>query len=185
MTSRTLLSLAIAALLPLAACKPTAEPAQPSAVDATAEAAHDTAAHEAPSKDEHAAHGAAVESHDLPAVPAQRWATDAPLREGMQGIAEAVAQAQAAKAAGTFGAEQANALAARVEDRFQFMLANCKLEPEADVALHSLLAQFVASAKELQADPQADAALAHMDELLALYPKYFDHAGWNPQAAHG
>ena len=188
MTSRIRFFLAISAFtLALAACQPAAEAPAPARDHAAADphaapqAAHDAHnAHVAPTTEQ--AHGAHGEAAPLPPPPAQRWATDAPLREGMGGIATAVAQAQAARQAGNFGAEQANALAATVDERFAFMLANCKLDPRADATLHTLLAQLVASAKRLQADPASADAMAHMQELLAAYPRYFDHPGWN--AAH-
>ncbi len=178
-----------ALMLALAACNPATDAVDPpTAIPEAAQATGDSvaaSAHDAdapPPTDAHAAHG---ETLPLPSAPAKPWATDAPLREGMTGIAAAVAQARAAKDAGGFGAEQAKTLAATVDERFKFMLANCKLEPEADVALHALLAQFVASSRELEADPAAAVPMAHLQELLALYPRYFDHPGWLAPAAHG
>lgn len=180
MIARRPLPLAIAASLALGltACQPEPAADKPATSAPAAETAHAGDAHAQAATTADDAHAAHAEAMPLPAPPAQPWATDAPLREGMDGIASAVARAQAARQAGTFDAEQAKSLAGTVDERFKFMLANCKLEPEADVALHALLAQFVAGSRALAADPAAIAPMSHLQELLALYPRYFDHAGW-------
>lgn len=123
----------------------------------------------------------ATEEHTniLMPPPATRWPTDAPLRKGMEGIAHAVENAQAASRAGEFGPHQAKALADDVNAHFKYMLTNCKLAPEADAVLHSLLAQFVSTSADLEANPATPGALAHLQQLLELYSLYFDHPGWD------
>lgn len=168
--------------------------ASPAATDdAAAHDAHAASAEAdaaATAHDAHAVPATGAEAHDahaggpLPALPAQPYATDEPLRAGMDGVARAVAEAATAQAGGTFDASAAEKLAARVDERFQYMVANCKLAPEADVALHALLAQLMAAARAAQEDPASPEAVAHMQQLLAVeYPRYFDHAGWNPAPA--
>ena len=166
----------LSAVLALAACQAKA-PADAPAAAAVQPAADVHAEHAAPADDAHAAHASA-----LPPASAQPWATDAPLRAGMDGIAKAVATAAQARATGSFDASGAQALAATVDERFQYMLANCKLEPEADVALHALLAQLVAAAEAAKADPASADGVPRMQALLAEYPRYFNHAGWAPVA---
>ena len=117
--------------------------------------------------------------------PAKPWTTDAPLREGMNGIAVAVAKAQAAQEAGTFSPEQANGLANTVNERFGFMISNCKLEPEEDAALHGLLAQLIAGTQQLRSDPGSIDAMSQLQKLLNLYPHYFDHPGWSAGSSGG
>ena len=164
------LSLPLALLaMALAACQPTTSPQ--SIPDATA--AHDaTDAHAA--EDSHHAHDANAAL--LPA-PAQPWASDAPLRQGMEGIAGAIAEADRSAAAGRFDAAAANALTDEVDRQVQYMFANCTLEPDADAALHVLLTQLTTAAHGVTADAPA-AGLARMREVLSHYPHYFEHAGW-------
>ena len=169
----------------LAACT---QPAAPDADDvtrasqeapvATADTHADAHATEAPAADTHADHEAHLADAALPAPPARPWATDAPLRKGMGDIAAALDKAKSDAADG-FSADEANALEAGVDSAFRYMLANCKLEPEADVVLHAFLAKLLGLAREVKADPARHAAvLARMDETLAAYPRYFDHPGW-------
>src|SRR3970040_1621382 len=77
--------------------------------------------------------------HPAPAVaqatPAQRWATDAPLRTGMAKIRTAVDALQHYER-GHMGPEQAVELANQVQQQIAYMVANCKLEPQAGAALH-------------------------------------------------
>ncbi|MGY0505399.1 hypothetical protein [Luteimonas sp. e5] len=115
---------------------------------------------------------------ELPPVPQQPWATDAPLRQGMDAIAEAVTRAQDARTNGAFDADQAAALAREIETQFHFMLANCKLEPEADVALHALLAQIVAASQAVKKNPGNTSDFDAMTHVLMEYPRYFDHPSW-------
>lgn len=182
-----LMSLALA----LAACRPAAQPAD------APPAAHAAAKRSAPAANAGGTHAATTHAgaHDghpaspttvtMPPLPAQLWATDAPLREGMTGIAEAVAKAQAAERAGAFGRDEARVLASRIDERFSYMLVNCKLEPEADAALHALVARLITAARQLEVDPDAPGAMEQLHELLALYPRYFDHPGWNAGVVHG
>lgn len=153
---------------------------------APTETTHDThaATHPAqPAADAHASHEAHLVDAALPPPPAQPWATDAPLRKGMGDIAGALAQARAAARDG-FSDEEAATFEAAVDSAFKYMLAHCKLEPQADVVLHAFLARLLGIARELKAAPAQHAEVfARMDEALAAYPEYFDHPGW--ATSHG
>ncbi len=166
----------------LAACTPPPAPVPDAATPATRDAAaaenHAGArAADAHAADAHADHAAHLGDAALP-PPATPWATDAPLRKGMGDIAAALATAKSAAADG-FTADEADAFEADVDAAFGYMLANCKLAPEADVVLHAFLAKLLGLAREVKADPTQHAAvLARMDETMAAYPRYFDHPGW-------
>ena len=58
------------------------------------------------------------------------------------------------------------------------MFANCKLEPQPDVALHSLLAVLIKGANDLKANPADLSPLAGMREVLAVYPRMFVDPEW-------
>lgn len=150
----------------LVACKPAQESAsQPEATAASAET-HDHAA------DSHAGHS------ELPPKPATPWQTDAPLRQGMEAIAQAVAVADSAKASGKFEQAQATALAVEVQRQFDFMVVTCKLEPEADAVLHALVGKLLEASSKLESNPTDATGFDMLHKTLADYPAYFDHAGW-------
>jgi hypothetical protein len=60
------------------------------------------------------------------------------------------------------------------------MIANCKLEPEADAALHGLLGQIAQGANRIKANVLAKDGLPQIVDALVRYPDYFEHAGWQP-----
>ena len=118
----------------------------------------------------------------VPAVPAQRWASDAPLRIGMAKIRAAVDGLQHYEH-GHMGPEQAVVLATLVQDQVAYIVANCKLEPQADAALHVIIGELSAGAQALKAAPKNLAAIAPMREALADYARTFDDPGFKQDAA--
>lgn len=134
----------------------------------------------------HAAHaghaGHAGHALTQPA-PARRWPTDAPLREGMRDICQAV-QALEHYEHGHMDATQARNTGKLIEQAVAGIFAHCKLEPDADAALHGLLAKFLAGAKAVRESQQApNAAIADMRAALARYPQLFDDADWDKAEA--
>jgi hypothetical protein len=111
-----------------------------------------------------------------------RWATDAPLRQGLERIRDGVAPIVAASTARPLTMDEATALSSAIKDQVQFLVENCKLEPRADAALHVLLNDFLQGADALAADPASKAGLEYVVNALNLYPQYFDHHGWRPLA---
>lgn len=112
-----------------------------------------------------------------------RWATDPPLRQGMARVRDAVAPVAAVGRAPSRA--EADALAERVRGEVSYMVANCKLEPKADAVLHVLIGELLTGADALAADPPAPEGLKRIVAALDEYPRYFEHAGWQPlPAAH-
>lgn len=109
--------------------------------------------------------------------PRQRWATDAPLRKGMAEIRTAV-DALRHYEHGSIGPEQAATLATAVEAQVAYLVANCRLEPEADAALHAIIARLMQGAAALKADATDMAAVATLRQALEDYPRQFDDPGW-------
>lgn len=120
-------------------------------------------------------------THATPATtktPAQRWATDAPLRDGMRRIRQAVTVLDHYEH-GHMDATQAINTAKLIDTAVADMMAKCKLKPDADVALHGLLAQFLAGAKAVRESKQAPVAdIAKMRQALARYPQLFVDPSW-------
>ena len=109
----------------------------------------------------------------------QPWATDAPLVEGMNKIRVAVKEASALP---TLDADSADALAQTVRTQVNFLIANCRLEPEADATLHVFIGQLLNAAAALGEDPASPSGLPQLQQTLREYPRYFDHPGWQPEA---
>lgn len=135
--------------------------------------------------DEHS-HGASAEApaHSITLDKGRRWATDAPLRQGMAEIRAALEKKHPEAARGAMGAADYAALGASIEKNVAFIVANCKLSPEADRNLHVVVAELVGAADDLQGKAQAAPAEGFHKAVRAanLYGRYFDHPGWKPLA---
>ena len=130
---------------------------------------------------DHAHHAAdAVDAAAAPA-PAQRWKTDAPLREGMGRIRGAVEGLQHYER-GHMGPEQATELANGIARDVNFIVANCKLEPSADAALHPIIGALMKGALALKAKPADLAAIPPMRSALQDYARQFDDPGFAAMA---
>ena len=133
------------------------------------------------------AHAQDGHEHHAPAtvvsqeIPAQRYATDAPLRNGMAQIRSAV-DALGHYEHGHMGPEQAITLANRVQEQVAYLVANCKLAPQADAALHGIIARLGAGAQALKSDPTDLAAIAPMRDALTDYQRTFDDPAFETAA---
>lgn len=129
-------------------------------------------------------HGHEYAGHETVALDlddGRRWKTDAPLREGMERIREAVAVAKVqAQRADGLDRRQAGELATVVDEAIVYMVSHCQLEPAADANLHMLLAKLSGAAAAIRADRGSVEGLPVMIDALAVYPRYFEHPGWEP-----
>lgn len=112
----------------------------------------------------------------------QKWASDAPLRKAMDSMKEQVAAALPAAHAGKLTPQQYRALGAALTGQIGYVVQNCKLEPEADAQLHTILGQLTAGIDTIEGRQGQDRALGVVKAAQALnaYGKYFEHAGWQP-----
>lgn len=108
-------------------------------------------------------------------APAQRYATDAPLRAHMGGIRTAVTALEHGEH-GHLDAAQVRILAESIQAHVRGIVAECKLPPDADAALHGIIAPLAANAEKLKADPADSGAIAPMRAALASYDASFDEA---------
>lgn len=135
-------------------------------------------------QDEHEVHAHGHEAHaatDAAPATGKRWAVDAPLQTGMARIRTAV-QSLAHHETGHLDAAQVTALATTIEEQVQYLIANCKLDPKADAALHGIIGALLAGAKALKEAPTEAAPVAKLRAALADYPKYFDDPAWSSSA---
>ena len=112
---------------------------------------------------------------DAPAENSQRWPADATLRRNMRGIRAAV-EALGHYEHGHMGAEQAVAMASKIEGHANEIIAQCKLPPDADAALHAILVPLMSGAARLKSDPTRLDAIPPMREALARYEQQFEQA---------
>ena len=161
------LAVAIAALA--SGCAQESTPAVDTEAPAVADAAHAEAdAHATDDAHAYAEHGGT----DFP-VPANhvRWTPDAPLKEGMSQVRNALAGLEAE----SHPSDDAVAgYAADIDAAVDYMFANCKLDPEPDIALHSVLARLMAGSKALKANPSDGSPVADMHAAMHNYEQLFD-----------
>ncbi len=121
-------------------------------------------------------HADAATAVELPA-PGKLWAVDAPLQSGMKRIRGAVTTL-AHREHGHLDRAQVLAQAAIVDSEIRAMIANCKLEPKADAALHGIIGRLLAAAQQLKNKPEAVTPIAVMRAALEDYPRLFDDPSW-------
>lgn len=131
--------------------------------------------------EEHA-HGHEGGQQELQLDGGKKWATDAPLRQGMSGIRDAVQAAHPAIHARKQDGPGYLKLAGEIDAQVAYMIANCKHSSGADATLHVLLVEIIGGAEQMK---QADLARARegavrVIQALDQYPRYFDHRGWHP-----
>lgn len=144
----------------------------PPTADAGAPAETHADAHDAEHADA-ASHAAGTDY----AVPAghEPWTPDAPLVDGMSRVRTAIADLRAHP-----GEANVAARAADIDAAVQYMFANCKLDPEPDIALHAVLARLIAGTQALHANPADTAAVVDMQAAVANYEQLFDDPNGDP-----
>jgi len=118
-------------------------------------------------------HAPAVVARDTAPAAAQRWKTDAPLRAGMARIRGKV-DALGHLAHGHLDARQATQLADGIQRDVAGIVAHCTLQPDADAALHPILAALAQGAQAVKQRPADAHSIAEMRRALAGYARAFD-----------
>jgi hypothetical protein len=122
-------------------------------------------------------------SHSAKPLPAgKRWATDAPLRDGMAQIRKVIEPRLPAVHGGTVDPREYGDMAARVEQQVAGIVTNCKLPSDADAALHGILAEM-GEATQTMAGKTAHApreGAVQLARALDRYGRTFTHPGWKP-----
>lgn len=132
---------------------------------------------------------AAVEDHSQHQAPGHtqlsldhghKWATDKPLRDGMTHIRATMAGNLEQIHQDNLTAEQYHALGAAIQQQVSSIIAQCKLDPQADAMLHIVLADLLAGADAMQGKgTMTPASGAHkVVEAMNAYGEYFNHPGW-------
>lgn len=112
-----------------------------------------------------------------------KWATDDALRSGMSRIRELVGPQVAAAHAGKLTRAQYAGLASKIETEIGSIVANCKLEPEADAMLHLVIADLLEGVEAMAGkNDRLRPAKGLEKAALAVngYGRHFDHPGFKP-----
>lgn len=125
---------------------------------------------------QHHEHHPAPAAAAAAATPAQRFATDAPLRKYMQSIRTSVAALEHGEH-GQLDATQVATLAAGIQADIGRIVAECKLPADADAALHGIIGSLALNADKLKSDPKAAGAVAGLRAALDAYAAQFDDPG--------
>lgn len=129
---------------------------------------------------EHTHAHADADSAKLSLHDGKKWETDDKLHQSMSRIRDALAAELPAIHSGKATAEQYRALAQKVRHEIEYMLDNCKLEPEADAMFHRLLGEIIAGTDAMAENDigEASAGAGKIARALGDYPLYFSHPGW-------
>lgn len=137
--------------------------------------------------DEHS-HGNAAAAHALKLNAGRKWASDEPLRQSMTKIRDAVDARLPAVHRGKLNVAQYDALGGEIDAQIAHIVANCKLDPQADEVLHVILADMMAGNETLQGKntkAKRSAGVVKVVASLEQYGRYFEHPGWkSPKAVH-
>lgn len=127
----------------------------------------------------HQHEGAAGQAIKLDA--GKKWTIDAPMREGMTGIRDAIAADRQSVHAGKMSAAKYDALAQKIDNQVAYMVQNCKLPPEADANLHRVLAEIMEGSELIKGRDKKAGRRAGVEKVvvaLDAYNRHFDHPGW-------
>ncbi len=124
-----------------------------------------------------------AQPHTLSLNQGRKWATDEHLRDGMVRIRNLVEPRLGAAHAGKLTTVQYRQLATQVETEVGTIVANCKLDPEADAMLHLLIADLGAGAdamagKNTKLRPAP--GLVKVAQAVNAYGSHFEHPGFAP-----
>lgn len=126
------------------------------------------------SENSHHHHGA--NSKTTETKPAKKFIADKDLREKMNSILEAMLQLNKTMSV-TEKKKQVITTGSGVESIVQDIFKSCKLAPDADAAIHPILAQILDGADMLK---KGDEKNGHekIHQALLKYEDNFDHSGW-------
>lgn len=126
-------------------------------------------------------HHEAASPHKLTLNHGRKWPTDESLRAGMARIRDVLEPQLGAAHAGQLTPEQYKALADQIETEVGAIVANCKLEPQADAMLHLVITDLgdgtdAMKGKNTQLGPAP--GLVKVTQAVNQYSRYFDHPGF-------
>jgi hypothetical protein len=123
------------------------------------------------------------EGHGLPAIEmklnnGQKWQTDEALRTGMSRIRDALEVSLPLIHSGQFSPAEFTALANRVQENVDYVVANCELPAEADLELHVALTLLLDGISTMKGQRDQEQGAVAIMQALNAYGDHFDHPGW-------
>ena len=125
----------------------------------------------------------AAAPHQLGLNQGHKWAADTALRDGMGRIQGLVVPKLSAAHAGKLDAAAYRELAMQVEAEVGNIVANCKLESQADAMLHLVIADLGEGTDAMAGKNAAlrpDEGLVKVALAVNAYGSHFDHPGFKP-----
>jgi hypothetical protein len=71
--------------------------------------------------------------------------------------------------------QQGAALASTTKAQVDYMITHCKLDSQADAALHGIISQLLTGADMLNKAPDSPDGVERIQHALQQYPDYFNH----------
>lgn len=119
--------------------------------------------------------------------PGEKWKTDKVVKLGMDNIYQAISARQDDIAKGRLSAHDYHQIAILIEGNAAEIVRNCKLTKDVDSAFHSIVladlldgVTLMRTSKNIQVQR---AGVLAVFQALRNYGKYFQHEGWNLDAA--
>lgn len=113
----------------------------------------------------------------VPNSASARFATDAALREGMSRIhdaLDALRHYEMGHMPQALAEERVESISTAIDSLF----ANCKLDAQADAALHAILIPLVDAVQAFKTNSADTSSVAAMRQAVANYPQRFDDPEW-------
>jgi len=128
---------------------------------------------------------AAPDGHEAPTMElrlnnGQKWQTDEALRAGMSQIRDVMHASLSPIQSGQYSAADLSALGEWVQERVEFVVANCRLPEDADLQLHVTLTQILDGIDIMKEEGGQELGAAAIVQALNAYGDHFDHPGWKP-----
>jgi hypothetical protein len=133
-----------------------------------------------PAQAQHAHHASTGDTSESLA-PVQRHAADAPLRKGMAKIhagLDELRHYEMSHMPQALAIEQVAAIQSAIDTLF----ATCKLDPEADAALHGLLVPRMTAMQAFRKNPEDTSSIAAMRQAVSAYYRIFDDSQQLPRS---
>lgn len=109
-----------------------------------------------------------------------KWHVDGVVRDSMTEIRNAVQASLPAIHDGKFSAGDYGALAAKVQQQIDNLVANCKLEPAVDEQFHLVLEHMLEGIGLMEGDGDRHDGAVGIVKALGAYAEHFEHPGWQP-----
>jgi hypothetical protein len=110
----------------------------------------------------------------------KKWATDAALRQSMDGINQAMATALPRIHKNRFSNSDYATLATSINQRVAYAIKHCKLDAKADAMFHLVIADLMTGVEIMEGGTTAarhDGAV-RVRQALESYGKFFQHPNW-------